>query len=220
MCLRAGWRIQSEYCAVSERGGNPLIVSDQDCDVVSYSLGDWLVSYHGNERLRTRCCLHRVWHYSWPGVELASWSRIAEEPTLWGQGVLNNLLPTLRSLLVCCGALQKQWARWFVLRSKETHIVEYLLCARPCLGCFIDKWHMPMKSHLKRLQEIWSHYKRIASSLSSGSCVKVPGFYTVKVNHRKISVDTQRTWKFQFTCLGMVIFFLSLRHPMLGTEPS
>lgn len=83
-----------------------------------------------------------------------------------------------------------------------------------------NKWHLPMNSHLKRLQEIWSHYKRIASSLSSGSCVKVPGFYTVKVNHRKISVDTQRTWKFQFTCLGMVIFFLSLRHPMLGTKPS
>lgn len=52
-----------------------------------------------------RCCHHHAWCSSWPGAEWGSWSRIAEELTLWGQWGLNGLLPTLRFLLVCGRAL-------------------------------------------------------------------------------------------------------------------
>ena len=69
----------------------------------------------------------------------ASWSRIAEEPPLWGHWVLNNLLLPSDLCSFAVGCCIKWWARQFVLRSKETHITEYLLCARPCFECFIGK---------------------------------------------------------------------------------
>ena len=135
--LRAGCRIWSEYPAA--RGRNPLIVSDQNCEAISYSPRDWHVSYHGDERLRTKCCHHHAWCYSWSAAEWASWTRIAEEPPLWGYWVLNNLFPPSDLCLFAVGYCIKWWARWFVLRSKDTHFIEYLLYARPCFECFIGK---------------------------------------------------------------------------------
>lgn len=137
LSLRAGCRIWSEYPAA--RGRNPLIVSDQNCEAVSYSPRDWLVSYHSDERLRTKCCHHHAWCYSWSAAEWASWTRIAEEPPLWGYWVLNNLFPPSDLCLFAVGYCIEWWARWFVLRSKETHFIEYLLYARPCFECFIGK---------------------------------------------------------------------------------
>lgn len=80
LSLRAGRRIQSEYQAVPEKGGS--FVSDENWEEVSYSPGDWLVSYQGNEGLRTRCYHHPAQHYCWPDAEWDSWSTSAEEPTL------------------------------------------------------------------------------------------------------------------------------------------